>query len=95
MASSTASVIQVKRQDGNLATPSSVPRAPTSLEYGELACASNGDLYCGDRNKSAVGVVTTNGDKTISGVMTFNNASYHSDNIYIPLRINTNMVYIL
>ena len=83
MASSTASVIQVKRQDGNLATPNSVARSPTSLEYGELACASNGDLYCGDRNKSAVGVVTTNGGKTISGTMTFSSAVSMSSNLTV------------
>lgn len=83
MASSTASVIQVKRQDGNLATPSSVARAPTNLEYGELACASNGDLYCGDRNKSAIGVVTTNGGKTIRGTMTFSSAVSMSSNLTV------------
>lgn len=62
--------IQFKRQGGGQ-TSSASPAAPSSLNYGELAVASNGDLYIGNGSRKAVGVLTTNGNKTISGTMKF------------------------
>lgn len=62
--------IQIKRQGGGQ-TSSASAAAPSSLNYGELACASNGDLYVGNGSRTPVGVVTTNGNKTISGTMRF------------------------
>lgn len=62
--------IQFKRQGGGQ-TSSASPAAPSSLNYGELAVASNGDLYVGNGSRKAVGVLTTNGNKTISGTMKF------------------------
>ena len=66
--------IQIKRQGGG-ATSTAAAASPSSLNYGELACASNGDLYVGNGSRKPVGVVTTNGNKNISGPTTF------SDNI--------------
>ena len=66
--------IQIKRQGGGQ-TSSASPAAPSSLNYGELAAASNGDLYVGDGSRKAVGVLTTNGNKTISGSVNFSGAT--------------------
>lgn len=66
--------IQIKRQGGGQ-TSSASPAAPSSLNYGELAAASNGDLYVGNGSREPVGVVTTNGNKNISGTMRFSNST--------------------
>ena len=70
--------IQIKRQGGG-ATSTAAAASPSSLNYGELACASNGDLYVGNGSRKPVGVVTTNGNKNISGTMRFSNSTtFHS-----------------
>ena len=66
--------IQIKRQGGG-ATSTAAAASPSSLNYGELACASNGDLYVGNGSRKPVGVVTTNGNKNISGTMRFSNST--------------------
>ena len=70
--------IQIKRQGGG-ATSTAAAASPSSLNYGELACASNGDLYVGNGSRKSVGVVTTNGNKNISGTMRFSGSTtFHS-----------------
>lgn len=66
--------IQFKRQGGGQ-TSSASPAAPSSLNYGELAVASNGDLYVGNGSRKAIGVLTTNGNKTIGGTMKFSGST--------------------
>ena len=71
--------IQIKRQGGGQ-TSSASPAAPSSLNYGELAVASNGDLYVGDGSRKAVGVLTTNGGKVISARTTFSKGITFANN---------------
>ena len=71
--------IQIKRQGGGQ-TSSASPAAPSSLNYGELAVASNGDLYVGDGSRKAVGILTTNGGKVISARTTFSNGITFANN---------------
>ena len=71
---SSLSSIQVKRQGGGEScTDAALAPSASSLKYGELACASNGDLYVRNGSGNVVGIITTNGNKTISGPITVNN----------------------
>ena len=70
---SSLSSIQVKRQGGGEScTDAALAPSAGSLKYGELACASNGDLYVRNGSGNVVGVITTNGNKTISGPIIVN-----------------------
>lgn len=78
--------IQIKRQGGG-STSTAAAASPSSLNYGELACASNGDLYVGNGSRKPVGIVTTNGNKNISGTMVFSSSTtFHSR---VNFRANT------
>lgn len=74
--------IQFKRQGGGQ-TSSASPAAPSSLNYGELAVASNGDLYVGNGSRKAVGVLTTNGNKTIGGTMKFSGSTTFNQGLLV------------
>lgn len=58
---------------GESCANAAVAPSTSSLKYGELACASNGDLYVRNGSGNVVGIVTMNGNKTISGPITVNN----------------------